>query len=122
MNALLQRVLETFTSLQGKRKTLQSTRITVTAVDYERHDIYTSNRLHNRKWSSNMAHDEVTVTLSSKFGDTNLIFTAYDYEADAVTIRFTHQLQAASFSDASITEEDLDNVHGFFAEHIELLA
>lgn len=69
-----------------------------------------------------MAHDEIIVNLSSKFGDTKLIFTAYDYEADAITIRFTHQLQSSSFFDASLTEEDLDNVHGFFAEHIELLA
>jgi hypothetical protein len=41
MNALLSRVLETFTSLQGKRNAVKSTRITVTAVEHERHDLHT---------------------------------------------------------------------------------
>lgn len=122
MNALLSRVLETFTSLQGKRNTVKSTRITVTAVEHERHDLHTSNRLTNRRWSSNMAHDEITVTLSSKFGDTQLVFTAYDYEGDAITVQFSHKSQSVSFFDAALTEDDVTSLQGFFAEHVELLA
>jgi hypothetical protein len=116
MNALLSRVLETFTSLQGKRNTVKSTRITVTAVEHERHNAGSA-RLVNRKWSDDLAHDELVITLKSKHGSTELVFNAFDGKDE---VKSGHGQNGVSYFFAKVTEEQDIDILGWCIEHVAI--
>lgn len=114
MNALFQKIKDTFTQAQSKRVTTQGTYVTVVSVEHVRHNAGSA-RLVNRRWSDDMAHDELIVTFRSKNGNTQLVLTAFD-EKDEV--RGAHlQNNVVCFFGKIVDEDDID-VKGWCMEHV----
>jgi hypothetical protein len=117
MNALFQKIKDTFTQAQGKRVTTQGTYVTVVSVEHVRHNAGSA-RLVNRRWSDDMAHDELIVTFRSKNGTTQLILTAFDHDTDDV--RYAHlQNNIVCFFGKIVDEDDID-VKGWSVEHVAI--
>lgn len=116
MNALFQKIKDTFTQAQGKRVNALNTYVSVVSVEHVRHNAGSA-RLVNRRWSDDMAHDELIVTFRSKNGTTQLILTAFD-EKDEV--RGAHlQNNVVCFFGKIVDEDDID-VKGWCVEHVAI--
>jgi hypothetical protein len=116
MNALLNQIQDTFNQAQGKRVNAQGIYVTVLSVEHMRHNAGSA-RLINRNWSDDLAHDEIIVTFESKFGRTQLVFTAFDNKDDVKGGHF--QNDVLHFFGKVIDEDDID-VKGWSIEHVAI--
>lgn len=115
MNALFQKIKDTFTQAQGKRVNALNTYVSVVSVEHVRHNAGSA-RLVNRRWSDDMAHDELIVTFRSKNGNSRLVLTAFDHDTDDV--RYEHlQNNVVCFFGKIVDEDDID-VKGWSMEHV----
>lgn len=116
MNALLQQIQDTFTQAQGKRFTAQGTYVNVLSVEHTRHNAGSA-RLVNRKWSDDLAHDELVITLKSKHGSTELVFNAFDGKDE---VKSGHGKNGISYFFAKVAEEQDIDVLGWCVEHVAI--
>lgn len=117
MNALFQKIQDTFTQAQGKRVTTQGTYVTVVSVEHVRHNAGSA-RLVNRRWSDDMAHDELIVTFRSKNGNSRLVLTAFDRDTDDV--RCEHSQNNIVYFFGKVRDEDDIDVNGWSVEHVAI--
>lgn len=116
MNALLQQIQDTFTQAQGKKFTAQGIYVNVLSVEHTRHNAGSA-RLVNRKWSDDLAHDELVITLKSKHGSTALIFNAFDGKDE---VKSGHGKNGVSYFFAKVTEEQDIDLLGWCGEHVAI--
>lgn len=114
MNALFQKIKDTFTQAQGKRVNALKTYVTVVSIEHVRHNAGSA-RLVNRRWSDDMAHDELIVTFRSKNGTTQLILTAFDGEEKVQAEHFHNRVLCLA---CNVTEEHDIDVKGWCMEHV----
>jgi hypothetical protein len=116
MNALLQQIQDTFTQAQGKRITALNRHVTVVSIEHTRHNAGSA-RLVNRKWSDDLAHDELVITLKSKHGSTELVFNAFDGKDE---VKSGHGKNGISYFFAKVTEEQDIDILGWCKEHVAI--
>lgn len=116
MNALLQKIQETFSQAKGKRLNVHHTYVTVEAVEHVRHNAGSA-RLVNRRWSDDMAHDEVIVTFRSKNGVTQFVLTCFDNKD---IVRGAHSQNDTVHYFGNILDEDDIDIRGWSVEHIAI--